>query len=341
SVRESVAESLAMLRDPQAEKPLIQALQDKSEFVQEDAVRGLGWLKSSQAIAPLIAFLRQARPAEGGLGRSAVTGTTAAVALAAIGAPALPPLLDLLTDPTTPANALCFAIPTLCSMEGREAIPVLQRLLEHADDRVRNRAFDQLMQWPDTLPVPKLARLLHGQKGMPLFAAGRLLALRGDKESLAALEKAVFSPLDAERLDASNALEFIRTPDALPMLTRVMKTGGIEAQRHGASVLGTLKDKRAVPPLVDALSSTDVELRHTAAAALGYFDDPRIIEPLLRSLMDPQPSVRIPALMSLSEKRDSRILPALQLLTDEKDPEVHKSVLYAIWMQRMQHSLQK
>ena len=294
SVRESAAESVAMLRDAWAEDALIQALQDKSAWVQQDAARGLGWLQSTRAIEPLTSLLRKQRDAgRFGFGRTPAPDVAAANALGMIGEPALPALLDLLSDPATSPATLAVAVMPASGIGDQRVVPVLLRLLDYPDDAARYATLNALAKYPDALTVSLLSHLLRDTSQTVRCSAAVILVARNTAESRAALEKALADPDNVVQRDTAVGLDYVTSPDAVPMLIRVLKTGVAAAQHHAALPLALLKDKRAIDPLLNALASSDAELRRVSAAALGYFDDPLILAPLIKALDDPEPGVRI------------------------------------------------
>jgi HEAT repeat protein len=111
--------ALAALGSPRAVSLLIQALADPDPDARVCAALGLGELKAAEAIAPLTDLLADA---------SAYVGRIAGNALAQIGPPAIPALIQTLGSPSPAARA--GAARVLVPLESHDAIPALFAALD-------------------------------------------------------------------------------------------------------------------------------------------------------------------------------------------------------------------
>src|SRR5579871_1401838 len=184
NVRESIVEALAMLTDPRAEATLIAALNDRLDFIQQDAAQGLGRLKSVRAIEPLIALLRQqTHPREVGFTRSANLAQATASALAQVGRPAFPALLDLLNTPNASPYVLKPAISAANTVGDRRIVPALVRLL-NGDEETVSTAAAALAKWNAPDSIAPLRQALRRPEASVLYAVAGTLATLGGKDAL-------------------------------------------------------------------------------------------------------------------------------------------------------------
>lgn len=88
-----------------------------------------------------------------------------------------------------------------------------------------------------------------------------------------------------------------------------------EDRYHAAHLLGDLKDPRAISILAPLLM--DPEVNYIVPWSLGQIGDRSAVPPLIRSLIDPNPSMRVLAIKALVEIKATDALPRLRQLLDD------------------------
>jgi len=187
-VREAAASALGAIGDARAVPPLIAALKHKHVPLRAAAAAALGELKDARAVAPLIEALDNAEQVQ----------TAAVAALAAIGAPALEPLVAALKAkaPAVPPRAA----EALGALGDKRAVEPLLAVLKTADRRTVCSAAEALGKLgapratkPLTDLLAKKPRGAHPYMPMrydPRVAAAKALGTLGDKEAIPALKTA-------------------------------------------------------------------------------------------------------------------------------------------------------
>jgi HEAT repeat protein len=136
-VRYRAVSTLGATRSPRAYPTILAMVQDPDERVRYDAAVTLGSFGYVQAVESLIDLVRQAV-------REDSVDSAAAMALARLGEPAVPPLLELLQTGSPKAKAM--AARTLGSIGDPAAIEPIAVLLTDADEWVRIAAVESLAQ---------------------------------------------------------------------------------------------------------------------------------------------------------------------------------------------------
>ena len=335
-VRQSLTESLAMLRDPHAENTLIQATHDTDYLVQYRAAQGLAWLKSRRAIAALTSLLILPADINAAQSDASSLANKSSQLLCETGSGTLSPMLHILNNPNTTAPTLALAVAPAAATGNNLVLPILLRLLEHPDDTVRNAAVLNLRQWDDARIFPAIVQVLHGAKGQAQDSAGRLLANIGSAEALDALAIATEDPDDNVRLAASYALPYLTDHSATPLLLHLLQTGRKNTPEYAAAALGNVQDESAIPALTATLTSSSIDLRVAAANALTHFNNAQSIGALVKALDDSNKDVRVIALRALRNKHDDRLLPAFTRLSKDADQDIQRLAVNGILWQQAQ-----
>jgi HEAT repeat protein len=292
-VRGSAKEALVKIGSPAVE-PLVEALKDATNgsLISATLIE-IG----TPSVQPLILALRNSKEmprdltlaslvdrqrVRYGLEPSAAgheIGSSAADALAAIGASAVPPLVAALGDDHM--YAPYWARHALAKI-GAPSVPALIAVLKDGRAGVRYGAVEALKQIGDSRAVE------------PLIAA------LSDKET---------------QRSAAAALGWIGDPRAVPPLLGVLESSQRELRIQAAWALGRIGDVRAVEPLINRLKA-DFDVRDAAAWALGKIGDARAVEPLIAALK--LRNSCISAASALGSIRDARaIQPLIAVLEDQ------------------------
>ncbi len=118
---------------------------------------------------------------------------------------------------------------------------------------------------------------------------------------------------------------------ALPALTRALQTAHPLVRLQAAQALGWIKDSSALPVLLSALHGEFFTVRAAAATALASIGDSRALEALLAAMQDPEPSVRSAAVLAVASFNLPATFETLApLLLDDPKIEVRQAAARAL-----------
>jgi HEAT repeat protein len=368
---------------------LIDALRDDDPRIRQAACTALGKIGDPSAVPALIACLDQRNISE-----------VAANALVQIGKPAVPALIETLTNPNERVRkAACTAlgqigdpsaVPALITcldywyisqaaanaliQIGKPAIPALIETLTNPNERVRKAACTALGQIGDPSAVPALIACLD-KRDISEAAANALIQI--DKPAVPALIEALTSPSNRARSAACTALGKIGDKTAVPKLITCLKDRDSDVRSSACTALGKIGDlaaisalsvyaeimqearqalarlggtsmslqeavstlaeqslwgvlccaltsaqvlaaivqlgSSAIPALMDALRDHDPNIRRAACIALGQIGDTAAVPALIQRLGDANWSVRNAACIALGQVGDTAAVPALRV----------------------------
>jgi HEAT repeat protein len=298
AVRDSAVQQLAMSHSGRAIQPLIDALNDSNLRVAQDAATALGQLRSVAAVQPLIDSLHHNYC-------SGIVSTNphAAAALSAIGMPAVPTMLEAISNSSygVSGDISSGLIPAFDGIQSPDIVQPLAALLHSPNDQARIYAADRLAKHPGAPTVDALLPALHDPNEFVRFSV--IVALGEnlqDPRVEPALRAVVMSAPEKNRLvideqvAAMRQLAKLHDPALIPVFIAAMQfsdatIGGPPGVTEVAA-FGPV----AIQPLIDALQDTSrpAVIRGGAALALGQFDDPRIIPPLLAYARDSSKSIQ-------------------------------------------------
>jgi len=298
AVRDNAVLQLGNSSSPRAIQPLIAALNDTNLRVAQDAATALGQLHDVAAVQPLIDSLHHSYC-------SGIVSTNphAAAALSAIGMPAVPTMLEAISDSSygVSGDISSALIPAFDGIHSPDIVQPLAALLQSPNYQARIYAADRLAKHPGAPTVDALLPVLHDPNEFVrvnvIFALGENLQ---DPRVEPALRAVVMSAPEKNRLVVDEQVVAMRQLAKLhdPTLIPVFITG---MQFSDATIGGppgvtevVAFGPVAIQPLIDALQDTSrpAVVRGGAALALGQFDDPRVIPPLLAYAKDPSKSIR-------------------------------------------------
>ncbi len=291
-VRRDVCKALGQLRDQRAVGPLVAALSDAEHSVRMEAAEALGDIGGPEAERVLVHGLEQALSQGDASGQYDLVRGLAhlkwkpetqrlralrAVALkefeeAAAEGEAAMPYLDQATRVKwhTFQSSAEYDLPwkacdALAKAGGPKALDFLVALLQHPDEKVRERAVTNLGKIGDRRALEPLIRQLKDEGRSVGSCAAMALGELGD-------------------------------PRAIPGLLACLSAKDDFLRERAAEALGKIGDAQTVPALLASLKDPDWPVRRNAAQALGRIADARAAEPLLRALLDRQQEVRDAAL---------------------------------------------
>ncbi len=339
-LRNAAAEALALVGKP-AVPSVVACLEGSAdECDPAAAVALLGQIGDARATRVLVIEL----------GRARVKRETVVDALGALEDPeALVPLLALLdgADPGLEKRVLRVIEPILDARAG----DVLIRVLADPDDEVRVLAASYLGTLGVRAAVPALLALTGKDTPSALrLQSIRSLGLIGDVRATAPLVELVERGDADARVEAADALAYLKDPASIEPLLRVAGDtvsparraaiaalrGPLRASKDAAvrararAVLGKLLDGNDAALALDAVDTLAAlndadsfaailplagqgrrELRRAALGVLGNFGDARALPVLLEALADEDDGVRGAAAWSLGKLGDGRAVPAL------------------------------
>ena len=228
----------------------------------------------------------------------------------------------------------CIEVATrLASRGGKEALPMLHRLLGHPEPLVRANAACAVAVIDPELGVPILETLLmENDRAVRRRVMETLCRIRADgvgrllARTLYAMyqNRRAIDPRDDWTRDLRRlmtvALGMEGESYALNSLGQAIFDGDPQVRASAAWALGEIADAAVVPVLVHALDDPDDEVRFRAASSLENLRDGRASDALLRKLGDPQPRVAAAAARSLGSLRKPEAVPELlRVIAGESD----------------------
>jgi len=329
-VRAKAAEALGKIGDKRAIEPLIAALRDKDDRVQQAAAEALGKIADERAVEPLIAALK---------GENSRIRKVAAETLGKIGNKwAIRPLVEALKDekvevrksaakalenigwqPTNESEKAAYYVAIgdwdkVARLDG----PAVDILISDLQIKgLQQAALHQLVKLGDERAAEFIVKQLGQIRCFDIVEALKKLigVERSVKLLIAALEDKEFKG----RAAAAEALGMIRDARAVEPLIAVLEDKKFKGRATVAEALGKIGDTRAVEPLIVALADKEFEERWTAALALGRMRDTRAVEPLISALKDKTRRVPSAAAEALGIIGDERAVePLIAALKDKK-----------------------
>lgn len=248
--------------------------------------------------------------------------------LVAIGADAIPGLLEMLGDPLEDAR---HSAALVLARQGEPAVAGLIAALAHRDADARLEAVGALRQIGASESIVALAPTIHDPDQRVRSAAVGALAAIGGTEALEALGAAVADAATDDGWLAAGALGTFG-PEAIPYLLAVDDgdTERAESARRALAAIGA----SGVQQLIAGVQSDEERIRVHAAAVLANLDRPDFSDDLVALLSHQDAGVRWHA-CELAAGLAARTAPAavrqalLSRLTDE-EPMVRASAAQAL-----------
>jgi hypothetical protein len=274
AIRERAAKALGEIK-PQGREAicaLAACLEDKEGAVSINALDALSAI-GVKAIPALIDVLLRSKDAE--------ARHWAAIALGQIGHEArvaVPYLTTALQDENTYVRQYAAEALGKIGPESRLAVPGLIPLLRAKEEEERSSAALALGEiGPDAAEaVPALGAALKDDYGRVIMSAAWALGRMGSKAKGAvpaltqSLKKKDANPLVRETVAAAYC-EIARGPEAVPMLTELLKSESENTRSDAVGAIGEIGPdaKAAVPALIAVLKAKEAAVRRETAWALG------------------------------------------------------------------------
>jgi HEAT repeat protein len=273
-VRRGAAETLGIIGDKRAVKPLMRVVQDEDEDgeVRQAAVCAVGRIGGKRAVESLIRVL-------------VFSPTIRSVLIKPTGDEST---IDISWDADgwVRRGAVKIGYP---AVESSTRVPM--------DMDVRRAAGDALVEIGD----PAIETLIYKLKGWRANATVALV-----KIGYPAVEPLIRTLEDKQvRQAVVDVLVEIGEP-AVGALISALECKNWEVREGVINVLGKVGKERAVKPLINALGDMSVLVRWAAALALGKIGDEGAVEPLINAFEDTDALVRESVARALGEIGDAR-----------------------------------
>lgn len=320
-----------------------------NKYDRRAAMESLGTSKDVRAVQPLVARLGNRED-----------GAYAAKALAALGLPAIDPLIKSLSSKSALVRGnAALALGLL--KNGRAAKPLLG-MLNDPEPQVRVLAIEALSFSKDPAVTAKMLTVYnnpdeeHEVQGAACNtivrigdpkAIDKLIARLGDGgetyrvvAALAQLAdprvmRTLILAVDADGpIAARRAWAQIGVPMVAPLTTLLKDTdAGVRAGAAEAlfAIIQQTKDSSALDPLVVTLEDADPKVRLAAVNALGKIGGDRVVDALIDALRDADAKVRSAAAFWLQYLRAPRSVEPLCAALTDLDAGVRQAVALALW----------
>jgi len=223
------------------------------------------------------------------------------------------PLIELLSDKSKEVKIRSVAIEALGNL-GPVALEPLVEALTDLNVAIRRRAATALGKVGDPAAVGPLIEALRDKDVYVKDNAALALGIIGDPSACEALVEALRDCV----WDAAKALIQIGEASIAP-LSKALGDHAVAVRARAANALIEICGVRAVEPLAGALRNESWGVRKSAVDSLLKIDDPSAIEPLIEALNDPYWAVRSSAAEALGNIGDPRAIDALRNLLGDPD----------------------
>jgi len=316
-VRREATAILGDLCDARTLPPLLRALNDRAEAVQEIAIQGIKKLEDRRAVEALVPKLFHGTP---------TIQWRAAQTLNSLG-----------WKPKTTAEQIRYFIAIgeikQLSAFGSEAVKPLIELLRDGTGDKKVAAANVLGEIGDANAFKPLQNSLHDADPFVRVAAIYALDCAGCREAGPALVGALHDTARNVRLAAAGALGSLGSPQTVEPLIKLLNDPDWEIRRAVLESLGRLGDTRAASSVAKHLEDKDNEVREVAADVLGRVGDESLVEKLVFTMVDAHHGVRQAAARALTKiyprwetsERVHRLLPEIQAQLKNRDVSVQSA----------------
>jgi HEAT repeat protein len=346
--RRTAAITLGWLKEPRAERPLIDLLAEPAlqEYVthalvsiglrDEAAYRyGLGHPDDAvrQATIRCVSWIVPARGLElvAPLAHdpSAEVRAEAAAAIGRLGDESAAPLLfAMLGDESELIQE--SAMGALARMSSARVAPLLLRALGDADVGVRVRAAETLGLLRDPATAPALIALSRDPREAVRRAAIKALGEIDAPGVPDLLRAALLDDSSLVRQQAVVSLGKREDPDTAGALLPLLDDADPKMRFVALQALGRLRNAEVVPRVLPFLGDARKELRFAAVEALGDMRAAAAVRPLTAMLADPDRNLRRVAADSLGSIGDPQAVPPLLLALEDEHWSVRCAVATAL-----------
>ena len=289
-----VAYALQRIGDERAAPALQQLLQTPGRYTRAFAIRGLGTLKQTSAVEPLLRLLEpQAKtPLE--------VMVTAVRALAEIGAPAAAePLAAIAVERRTHPNLRLEAVTALGRLRAPAGLPAVQDLITDEWPAMRAAAIRSAGEMDQEAFILVLSGLEPDRDWRPRAALADVLSTFPSEVALSRV-RAMIQDEDKRVIPSVlGALEKLKAPELPDILIEKLKDSDFAVRAAAARALGELKAPAGVEALREAykvgLSDAPYAARAAALDGLAKYAPAEARDTLTTALTDKDWAVRVHA----------------------------------------------
>ncbi len=314
---------------------LIHALSDEDPRNRRTAAITLGWLKEPRAERPLIELLGhpavqeyvahalvcigfQSREAyQHGLAHPDDMVRQGTVRCLAWIAPpgAIDLVAPLIQDPSVEVRAEVAA--AIGRLGDEDSALLLFELLGDESELIQESAMDALARMPAERVVPLLVQRLGSPEVAVRIRAAETLGLIRDPQAAPALIALARDLRENVRRAAIKALGEIDSPGILNVLRAALLDESSLVRQQAAASLGKLRDPAVTADLLPYLTDPDPKMRFVTIRALGQVRNPEVVPRLIPFLGDARKELRFAAVEALGEVRAySAVQPLIGMLKD-------------------------
>lgn len=328
---------------------LIEALKNKSFEISRYSAQILGKIGDVKAVVPLLAVIRGNNTPDWlfpfPMGPDSSTYITILYALAGIGKPAVPVLIEALKDNNE--DVVEVAVGALGEIGDQKTLPALKEIAEnYPTKKIRGAAKTAIEEIQGAqkkpagddsgLRTPNLREKSSAsipREGITTTSQGPepIQKIEGPR-SVESLVKDLSSDDKYVRSSAALSLVIIKDPRAVePLIKVLLEDKDRDVRSSAALALTYIEDTRATEPFIAALSDSDSSVRFYAARALGNLEDLRAVKPLIKVLSDKDVRVRAAAAFALGMIKDESAIDKLkELAGNDKEKFVRQAASYAV-----------
>ena len=216
---------------------------------------------------------------------------------------------------------------------GAEAVKPLVEILTDAAHEKRLAAVNVLGEIGASAGFKPLQNALRDADSLVRAAAAYALARAGCRDAAPALVNLLKDPERNVRLAAAVALGSLGDAQTVEPLIKLLDDKDWEIRGAALESLGKLGDTRAFQSVARHLEDADQEVREVAADALGRVGNASIVEKLVLTMVDAHSGVRQAAARALAKidpgwetsDRVQRLLPEIQAALKNRDSSVQSA----------------
>ncbi|MFH1034736.1 MAG: HEAT repeat domain-containing protein [Pseudomonadota bacterium] len=294
---------------------LVDSLEDPSDQVRADALKGLARMGETGAVYAILNLARRNQDPE-------VAGLILR-ALVAIGAPG--PLMGAAGDHDPRVAEV--AVAALGSLGGQDAAQALVKALEHPSSKVRRQAAQHLGALGCHQAVPCLEMALQDQDPRVQRESAQALGLLGQARSVASLGALLDHPRLELRLEVLRALLAVNGEEVRSLFLRGLESHQPRRRELCALGLGALGLGGETRRLVALLADPEPRVRRAAVQSLVESGAPTVWLALGRVLEDQDRGVRLALVQAMEARNLPEVRELLVRALDDPDPQLrHQAV---------------
>lgn len=210
----------------------------------------------------------------------------------------------------------------LVQIKDASSIPLLLPYLESESMEIRYYASNVLVEIPDEKTKEFCLGLLRENKKKSLGVASYILGRWKEESGRKQIELALENPQNPERETIAKALGWIRNPESIPLLIRVLEEKEGEGKYGAAWSLGIYADPSTFSALEKASGSSDYRLASIAIESLASFKIPEVL-PVMEKRISQNKNLSIFAIRAIAQVPGEDARKSLESYANHKDPTIY------------------